>query len=112
MGRRDSGVAAGNRKPKTENSEPKTPILTTNASVIVLRAEALEQRDRLREWLHSLHGTVRHVDRRLTAARDGFWIRALRHEILDQLVVAARRGVMERRVAVVIAGVDVGAELF
>ena len=35
----------------------------------------------------------------------------LRHQIQDHLVVAARGGVMQRRVAVVVARVDVGAEL-
>ena len=33
-------------------------------------------------------------------------------QIDDHLVVAARRGVVQRRVAVVVARVDVGAQLF
>ena len=43
---------------------------------------------------------------RLTA----FDVGALRHEIQDHLVVAARGGVVQRRVAVVIARVDVGVQ--
>ena len=32
-----------------------------DATVIVLRTQALEERDRIRERLHSLHRTIRHV---------------------------------------------------
>ena len=58
----------------------------------------------------ALNRAVGHVDRRLAAACDGLHVGAFRDQVLDQLVVAARRGVMERRVAVVIARVDVGAQ--
>ena len=51
-------IAAGRRSPDS----------AADAAVVVLRAEALEQRDGLGERLHALHRTVGHVDRRLAAA--------------------------------------------
>ncbi len=55
--------------------------------------------------------TVGHVGGRSTAARDGRDVRALADQIQDDVVVAAGGGMVQRRVAVVVAGVDVGAQL-
>ena len=51
----------------------------------------------------ALHRTVGHVGRRLAFAVDGLHVGALRHEVEDHLVVAARGRVVQRRVAVVVA---------
>jgi hypothetical protein len=45
-------------------------FLTRQTPVIVLRAQALEQRNRLRKRLHPLHRAVGHIDRRLAGAID------------------------------------------
>ena len=42
--------------------------------MIVFRAQALKELDRLWEWLDALPWSVRRVDGRLTAAVDGFRI--------------------------------------
>src|SRR5881296_1642652 len=92
-------------------SNTASAISARQTFMIVLRAEALEELDRVGPRLHALHGTVRHVDRRLSFAIDGFRVGALRDEIADHFGVAARRGVMNGGVALVIARVDVGSEL-
>ena len=74
-------------------------------------AELLEQRERFRERLDALHRAVRHVRGRLALAVDGLHVGALRDEVLDHLDVAARRRVVQRGVALVVDGVDVGVEL-
>jgi hypothetical protein len=63
--------------------------LTAHALVIVLRAETLEQLDRLGVRLRALHGAVGHVDGGLAAAIDLLHVGALRHEVENHLVVAA-----------------------
>src|SRR5262245_44309476 len=78
------------------------------AAMVVLRAELLEERDRGGERLDALNGAVGHVGGRLAGAVEGLHVGAARHEELDRLVVAARRGVVERGVAFVVAAVDVG----
>src|SRR5690349_16943254 len=78
--------------------------------MVVLRAELLEQRDRLGERSDALYWSVRHVDDRASVTRHGLHVRALADEILNHLVVAARGGVMERRVAVRVALIDVGTK--
>src|SRR6185503_19630613 len=59
----------------------------------------------------STHATSCAREARVASARHAA-VAVLRPQLHDQLVVAARRGVVERGVAVVVAGVDVGAELF
>jgi len=76
------------------------------------RSQALEERHRFRERLNPLHGPVRHVGRRLAASGDRGRIRALRHQVADELVVAPGGRVVERAVAVVVPRVHVGSELF
>src|SRR5262245_42140347 len=106
-----SNAASRDAPPGSYAANHTAGTLAADAAVVVLRAQTLEQRDRLRERLHALHRPVGHVHRRLPAARDSGDIGALGHEITNQLVVAAGRGVVERRVAVVVARVDVGAKL-
>src|SRR5256885_5584791 len=89
-----------------------TPFsLTRYALVIVLRAEAFEQLDCIGERLDPLHRAVRHVGRRLSNTVDERHIGAFRDQIRNHLVVAARGGVVQRRVAVGVARVDVGVQL-
>ena len=52
--------------------------LTAHALVVVDRAEALEQLDRLRIRLRALHRSIRHIDRRLARAIDLLHVGALR----------------------------------
>src|SRR5438105_4196353 len=90
-----------------------TPFsLTRYALVIVLRAEAFEQLDCIGERLDPLHRAVGHVRRRLSDAVHERHIGAFRDQIRNHLVVAARGGVVQRRVAVGVARVDVGVQLF
>src|SRR6476660_6397993 len=79
--------------------------------VTVLRAELLEQRHGLQEWRNPLNGTIRHIDRGLTLSADGLHVGTLGHEVLDQRIVAASRGVMHGVVAVEIPRVDVEVQL-
>src|SRR2546429_9668698 len=96
-----------NLEPGTWNLEPGTWNLTAHTPMIVLRAEAFEQRDRLGERLHALDGPVGHVDRGLAAAAHGFHVRALRHQVPNQIGVSPGRGVMEPPVTVLMAASDV-----
>src|SRR5688572_11437289 len=82
------------------------------ALVIVLRAELLEQRHRLEERRDALHRAIRHVGRGLPLSADRCHVAALRHQILNELVVAASSGVVNRVVAVEVPRIHVGAELF
>src|SRR5437868_2176392 len=84
--------------------------LARYASMVVLRAELLEQRDRLGERPDALYWSVRHVDDRTAVAGHGLHVGAFADEILNHVVVAARGGVMERRVAVRVALIDIGAK--
>src|SRR4030095_1356818 len=79
------------------------------AFVIVFGAQLLAQRKGFREPLRALHGTVRHIGYGLPFAIHLRDIGAFRHEIENRLVVAARGGVVQRRVAIVIHRVDVSA---
>ena len=80
--------------------------------VAVLRAELLEQRDRLRERPQCAAPARSPCPPSSGRSRDtAFTSAPLRHEIEDHLVVAARGGVVQRRVAVVVARVDVGVQL-
>ena len=88
--------------------------LTTNTTCsygcCASRASRAATRSRVRR--HALHGAVGHVGRGLAAAGHGRDVGALRHEIQNHLVVAAGGGVVQRRVAVVVPRVDVGAKHF
>src|SRR5215213_5489218 len=84
---------------------------TRDAFVVVLRAEAFQELDRFRIGLRPLDRSVRHVDRRLSGTVDERDGGALRNEVLNHLVIAPCRGVVERGVAVRVAGVDVGLKL-
>src|SRR5690606_11952767 len=85
--------------------------LTGDALVVVHGAERLEELDRLGIGLRALDGAVGHVHGRPAFAVHGLDIGAPRDEELDHLVVAACRGVVQGRIALVIRRVDVGAEL-
>src|SRR3954467_14910094 len=85
---------------------------TRHALMVVLRAHAFEQLDRLRERADALNRAVGHVHRRLALAVDLLYVGAFRDEIENHLVIAACRGVVDRGVAVVVLGVDVQADFF
>src|SRR4029453_15689934 len=84
---------------------------TQLALVAVLRPELLQESDRLEEWGDPLHRPVRHVRGCLALSAHGGHVRAFRDEVLDQLIVAASRGVVHGIVAIEITGIHVGAEL-
>src|SRR5262252_2297969 len=60
-------------------------LLAADALVAVLRSQLLEQRHGRGERRDALHRAVRHVRRRLPAARDSGDVGAVRDEILDHL---------------------------
>src|SRR5499427_8978619 len=60
-------------------------LLAADALVAVLRSQLLEQPHGRGERRDALHRAVRHVRRRLPAARDSGDVGAVRDEILDHL---------------------------
>src|SRR5262249_17727141 len=85
--------------------------LTRDALVVVLGSQAFQQLDRLREGLNALDRTVLHVDSRSALPADSHHVGALRDQVLDHLVVAAGRRVMEGGVPLVVGRIDVDMQL-
>ena len=76
----------------------------------VLRPEFLEEREGLEKRGNALHWPVRHVGDGLTLPAYRLDVGALRHQVQNELIVAPRGGVVERRVPVEVARVDVGMQ--
>src|SRR5215475_2593399 len=87
-------------------------ISTRLTLMTVLRPELLGECHRFEERRNSLDGTIRHVRNRLATPTHGFDVDALRYEILNELIITARGGVMQRVVAVQIAKVRIELQLF
>jgi hypothetical protein len=78
------------------------------------RAEFLEQRDRARVFHRKVRvddRTIRHVRHDLSALAAEVELRAVVDEELHYVVVAAIGSAVQRRVAVLVSGVDVRAQL-
>ena len=80
--------------------------------MVVLRAQLLEQRDRLGEWLGPLLGAVRLVGRGLATTADQGDVRPLAHQVEDRLVVTPGCRMVEGREAVLVPQIRIDAELF
>src|SRR5262252_4439273 len=99
MRSRRSSAASLRRLASATRTYATSRRVAADAATGVLRAEALEQFDRVRERLAPIAPRARHVDRRDAVLADEIHARTLRDEIEDHLVVAARGRVVDRRVA-------------
>ena len=72
--------------------------------MVILGSEPLEQRDRAGEWRDALHGTIRHVHRRLPAAPHRVNIRPTLDRVLTEELSRADR--YERIATLVLIDID------
>ncbi len=77
--------------------------------MVVLRTQAFEQGNRVRERRNPLRRAVRHIGRGLPFPAYGGHIRALFDQVMNQFVISPCGRVMQRRIAIAIAKIEVGA---